>query len=254
MNLYPQQKNTIRYLENRCTNQHGLLVFHHMGTGKTNTAIAWLINRQRKYLPSNTSTKKQPVKTHTVRHRHIKRSKHRIKKKSSKKRSRHGGGNHTHRESSSSSSTSTQRNISSGHTQSKKTSISKRKFEYVIVCPDTIKSTWIDESATMGFDLDQDCLMDYDQVEGMIQAKKLDMRGKNIIFDEAHNLCPIMRRENMRFYPEVIGKLKQADKLLLLTGTPEHKHRSDFTILINLAVGRNEFPFMTKNSLKNIAT
>lgn len=46
VNLYPHQSNTIRYLEAKCTNQHGLLVFHHMGTGKTATAVGWLINRK----------------------------------------------------------------------------------------------------------------------------------------------------------------------------------------------------------------
>lgn len=46
VNLYPHQRDTLRYLEQQCANQHGLLVWHHMGTGKTATAVGWLINRK----------------------------------------------------------------------------------------------------------------------------------------------------------------------------------------------------------------
>ena len=112
----------------------------------------------------------------------------------------------------------------------------------MIVCPETIKTTWMDESAKMGFHVDKTCLMNYDEVDGLIQAKKFNVKGKNVIFDEAHNLCKTMRREGMKYYPEVMARLKESDKLLLLTGTPEHNGRSSFTLLINLVAGRTEFP------------
>ena len=66
MNLNSHQSQTVTYLENRCVNQHGLLVYHHMGTGKTNTAIAWLYNRQKQYGPSaGTSHKHRRSVSHT---------------------------------------------------------------------------------------------------------------------------------------------------------------------------------------------
>lgn len=117
-----------------------------------------------------------------------------------------------------------------------------RQFEYIIVCPETIKSTWLDESAKMGFSIDKRYIINYEEVDGLIQAKKFNISGKNVVFDEAHNLCRTMRRDGMRYYPEVLARLKESDKLLLLTGTPEHSGHSDFTLLINMAVGRTEFP------------
>ena len=81
-----------------------------------------------------------------------------------------------------------------------------RAFDYLIVCPETIKTTWLDESAKMGFAVDKRCLMNYDEVDGLIQAKKFDAKGKNVIFDEAHNLCRTMRREGMKYYPEVMAR------------------------------------------------
>ena len=58
----------------------------------------------------------------------------------------------------------------------------------------------------MGFAVDKRCLMNYDEVDGLIQAKKFDAKGKNVIFDEAHNLCRTMRREGMKYYPEVMAR------------------------------------------------
>ena len=54
--LYPHQYFTINYLERDCVNQHGLLVFHHMGTGKTATATAWLINRYLQHQKKHSSS------------------------------------------------------------------------------------------------------------------------------------------------------------------------------------------------------
>ena len=45
IDLLPHQSETVEYLEQRCSTQHGILVYHNMGTGKTNTGVAWLIHR-----------------------------------------------------------------------------------------------------------------------------------------------------------------------------------------------------------------
>ncbi len=42
INLLDHQINTIDYIENKCNNQKGLLLWHYMGTGKTITGLAWL--------------------------------------------------------------------------------------------------------------------------------------------------------------------------------------------------------------------
>lgn len=40
--LLPHQYKTIEYIENKCSNQKGLLLWHHMGTGKTISGLAWI--------------------------------------------------------------------------------------------------------------------------------------------------------------------------------------------------------------------
>lgn len=42
INLLDHQIKTIDYIENKCSNQKGLLLWHYMGTGKTITGLAWL--------------------------------------------------------------------------------------------------------------------------------------------------------------------------------------------------------------------
>lgn len=291
MNLNTHQSQTVAYLENRCVNQHGLLVYHHMGTGKTNTAIAWLYNRKQQYAPSGTNeetrraatavaipTSSVPVANTRKKKPHTRRASttlrdttkalspsertsthhtRRTRRTRSIRRTRAVGGHASSRRESScsssssddeSSSTSRASIRSSRRSSSRTTSIAKspalhtRVFKYLIVCPETIKTTWIDESAKMGFTIDKRCLMNYEEVDGLMQAKKFDAKGKNVIFDEAHNLCRTMRREGMKYYPEVMARLKEVDKMLLLTGTPEHGGNSDFTLLINLVAGRTEFP------------
>jgi hypothetical protein len=42
INLLPHQYKTIEYIETKCNNQKGLLLWHHMGTGKTISGLSWL--------------------------------------------------------------------------------------------------------------------------------------------------------------------------------------------------------------------
>lgn len=268
MNLNAHQSQTVAYLETKCVNQHGLLVYHHMGTGKTNTAVAWLYNRQQQYrkegatkvIAEATPARKRKiakVPKATAKTRATGRPRRSVSASTSTRRRRTrrtrrrtrtiaGGGRASSSSSSMGSDSSSSRSSRASRRRTtvaiKGPALRTRAFEYIIVCPETIKTTWLDESAKMGFAVDKRCMMNYDEVDGLIQAKKFDAKGKNVIFDEAHNLCRTMRREGMKYYPEVMARLKEADKLLLLTGTPEHGGHSDFTLLINLVAGRTEFP------------
>ena len=243
MLLYPHQRNTVAYLEQKCTNQHGLLLYHHMGTGKTNTAVGWLINRMHKYKSSSSknSSKRSSSKPRRDAPDHHTRHK-------TRKRQRAGGTPQQQSRRSSSSSSSSDDSTSGARTKRSRTpltddELATRPFEYLIVCPESIKTTWLTEAADMGFTVDaKHCLLNYEEMQGLVQAKRFNVEHKNVIFDEAHNLCPIMRAGNMKYYTSILKQTNRADKLLLLTGTPEHSRRSDFTILINVAVGRNKFP------------
>ena len=174
--LYPHQYFTINYLERDCVNQHGLLVFHHMGTGKTATATAWLINR---YL------------------------------------------------------------------QHKKKHSSSTPFRYRIICPELIRNVWTGTSGDpykMGFDIDPSRVFSYDEIAGQIQSKTFDVEGESVICDEAHHLVSIMSAEENKQYIRVMKAMKQARKVLLLTGTPEQNQMADFMYLVNLAAGETKFP------------
>jgi hypothetical protein len=121
-----------------------------------------------------------------------------------------------------------------------------RDFDYLIVCPENIKSSWQEDANKIGFKIDMSKVINYEKVQGRVQAKEFDVTGKNVIFDEAHHLCKIMRYENMEYYTDVLRALSKADKLLLMTGTPEHGGKSDFMILVNLVARRNKFPVHDK--------
>ena len=60
MKLQPHQSGTLEYTEVKCPNQHGLLVFHNMGTGKTITGVSWLINRKVQYKSQSPKPKQKP--------------------------------------------------------------------------------------------------------------------------------------------------------------------------------------------------
>ena len=57
-------------------------------------------------------------------------------------------------------------------------------------------------------------------MHGSVQSQEFDVAGKNVVFDEAHHLCSIMKSENMEYYIYALKQLSKADKILLLTGTP----------------------------------
>lgn len=215
MDLRHYQEHTVKYLEKRCVNQHGLLLFHNMGTGKTITATAWLINRKKVYTSPSSS-----VALTT-------------------KRRRSTGGNAR---------PSMLRMSSKAEKESdytfQRVPTENRPFKYLIICPETIRNSWDKTAVKMGFDLDSTRVWNYERFFGKCQSGELlqEVEGANVIFDEAHHLCGLMRADEMKYYTRIMKSLRKTDKLLLLTGTPEHKYRSDFMILVNVVAGSNRFP------------
>jgi hypothetical protein len=247
MKLQAHQTGTIEYLEKKCANQHGLLVFHNMGTGKTITAVSWLINRKMQYRAHPTAIKKRsPTAKHNLQKHSKKRTKH--IRKSQKRRTKHNRISAAPRQRASGGSGSRASRASrASRTDYRPRVVTKnRDFDYLIVCPENIKSSWQEDANKIGFKIDMSKVINYEKVQGRVQAKEFDVTGKNVIFDEAHHLCKIMRYENMEYYTAVLRALSKADKLLLMTGTPEHGGKSDFMILVNLVARRNKFPVHDK--------
>lgn len=283
MKLQSHQKGTVAYLEKKCTNQHGLLVFHNMGTGKTITAVSWLINRMAQY-KDETSAQSQAsksIKTKTKRmskqdnvdrvNNNNKTSRRDLRSRQAKSTVKQNGGirkfklsnmfrskskktsitksqspsrtsSRSSSRASSRSSSRMSRRSSNGSTSIRDTPTDERKFDYLIICPENIKSSWVEDAVKLGFDIDKSKVISYEKVQGLVQANELDVDGKNVIFDEAHHVCKIMKYENMQYYTRVLRTLAKADKLLLMTGTPEHEGPADFMMLVNLVARRNKFP------------
>ena len=148
MELQPHQRKTIEFSETSCTNQHGLLVFHNMGTGKTNTAIGWLINRQALYKNYSKNTQKNnTIQTKTKKRRRTSHSKTQRKRMRAGSSSKRNESSHSSSESSSESSTASRKRSTSNTT--KNTPTQKRDFDYVIVCPGTAKGS--DKQSQNGF-------------------------------------------------------------------------------------------------------
>ena len=179
INLMPYQSGTIQYMEQSCVNQHGLLVYHNMGTGKTNTGVAWLVNRQMR---------------------------------------------------------------------------EQRRFKYLLVCPELVKSRWVDEAHQMGFPLAHKHVLNYDEFvhRYFTNYNETRLAHTSVIFDEAHHLAPLMRENNFARYSKVLKLFStrhgaKGQRVLLLTGTPEYSDRSDFSLLLNVAAGKTTFPITERD-------
>lgn len=170
--LLPHQIRTIEYIENRCSNQRGLILWHHMGTGKTITGLAWLYHIMTNYSEN-----------------------------------------------------------------------------YYIFCPPLITSSWTSNAEKMGITLDKKRILNYLDLKIMIETNSNKIKKAYLVFDEVHNLVPIVRQltTESRSYTSINNYLTSSEKLLLLTGTPFSQNKSDLAILINLC---SHIPFMPLSEKK----
>ena len=166
--LLPHQINTIKFLENDCINQHGILVYHYLGTGKTITGLAWLY--------------------------HI--------------------------------------------------LIRNNKSEYLIVCPDLIKNSWMTNAQHLGFNLKIKNIINYSELSRMIELKDKQIENKYLILDEVHNIVDIIKWQisPSNGYLDINNYLTSTKKNLLLSGTPFNKNFYDISIIINLCTKNSFMP------------
>lgn len=164
--LLKHQQETINYLEFRCSNQKGLLLYQGMGTGKTISGLGWLNYKMSK----------------------------------------------NHHE------------------------------KYLIVCPEFITISWINDSKKIGFNLDPKRMISYQKFKNQLISGKLNIKNCHIIFDEAHHLTKILKDSNFMLYLKFFEKISKSGKILLLTGTPMYESRLDISILLNICSEINKFP------------
>lgn len=165
--LLKHQENIIEYLEKRCINQKGLLLYHGMGTGKTISGLGWIQYR----------------------------------------------------------------------------TLRSTKENYIIVCPEFITLSWINDSRKIGFEIKESNIISYKSFRARLLSNKINFENLNFIFDEAHHLCSILKENNFMLYSNFLKKIRSSSgKILLLTGTPMYESKFDISILLNICSEGNNYP------------
>ena len=181
LHLQKHQNETVDYLSEKCVNQHGLLLYHNMGTGKTLTALSIILK--------NITEK-------------------RIKNE-----------------------------------------------DILIICPDTIQSTWILESQKLNLNLRNEFFMNYEQLNELVITGKKNkdlLKDKFIVLDECHHIIPYFKSDSFKNYFLFLEIFNKAKHTLLLTGTPfyysEDGSQSDISYLLNVCEGnKNDFPILEED-------
>lgn len=181
LQLQKHQNETVDYLSEKCVNQHGLLLYHNMGTGKTLTALSIIFKN---------ITKK------------------RIKNE-----------------------------------------------DILIICPDTIQSTWILESQKLNLNLRNEFFMNYEQLNDLVITGKKNkdlLKDKFIVLDECHHIIPYFKSDTFKNYFLFLEIFNKTKHILLLTGTPfyysENGTQSDISYLLNVCEGnKNDFPILEED-------
>lgn len=113
----------------------------------------------------------------------------------------------------------------------------------VIFCPSHLNYTWKKEMEKVNHDFKNTDIMSHEDLYSYT-----DFKDKIVIIDEAHNIVDTMRtymqsKENnsksksKRSF-DLVGKIQESKKILLLTGTPIYNDISDLSLLINIAAGK----------------
>lgn len=115
----------------------------------------------------------------------------------------------------------------------------------IILAPKFLESNWINSIHSYGVsDSSRYQFISYDDAPHKL--KNIDITNYIILADEVHNLIKYMRTLNQEIntkYTEVYMKLRQAYKILGLTGTPIYGDESDIAFVLNLVSGQDVMPF-----------
>lgn len=115
----------------------------------------------------------------------------------------------------------------------------------IILAPKFLESHWMNEIKKYGVkDASRFTFVSYD--DAVRKLSKIDLSRHILLIDEAHNLIRKMRstdaEANLAF-THLYLKLRQAYKIIALTGTPIYQDESDVAYMLNLVSGQDLMPF-----------
>lgn len=115
----------------------------------------------------------------------------------------------------------------------------------IILAPRFLESHWHNQLQEYGVKNPQR-FMFVSYEDAPKKLRHMDLSRHILLADEAHNLIKKMRGSDPRtndIYTELYLNLRQAYKILALTGTPIYSDESDLAFMINLVSGENLMPF-----------
>lgn len=117
---------------------------------------------------------------------------------------------------------------------------SKKITKTVLICPDEVKSIWINEMGKLKLpNILIDKIISFKELD---KLKKINLKSTVIVIDECHNIIDWFYNNRDKVKP-VIKKLQECKKILLLTGTPVYRDESDILFLVNIAAGKDIVPY-----------
>lgn len=115
----------------------------------------------------------------------------------------------------------------------------------IILAPKFLEDNWRTSIAQYGVhDAHRFSFVSYDEAQTKLADK--DLRDHIILADEVHNLIKLLRSANQQqnhVYTKVYMNLRNAHRILGLTGTPVYADESDLAFMINLVSGKTLMPF-----------
>jgi hypothetical protein len=163
------QKSVLTYMFRVAPKQKGIIVAHYMGTGKTITAIGFLMQ----YINSN--------------------------------------------------------------------------YKLTVVHPQGLKYIWKVDSEKLGIPsiINSIEFLNYDEFDFLLENVN-GISDRIIVFDEAHKLASYLQSLPYNISYNYFSKIKDAHRILLLTGTPVYDNEYDLAWLINIAAGKVVIPLAKK--------
>lgn len=161
VNKLSHQNELIKFLDVKCKEQHGIILYHQMGTGKTLTSLFYI----------------QATK-------------------------------------------------------------SKNN---VLLCPDELLVVWENELKKLNLKINIfKYVITYTNIKKLLN---IDISDCTLIMDEAHNIIQTINNNDRSIGKNIITKLQNVKKSILLTGTPIYNNETDILYLFNISAGKNIVPY-----------
>jgi superfamily II DNA or RNA helicase len=114
----------------------------------------------------------------------------------------------------------------------------------IVFSPRFLKSNWRIQMESFGVkNTSRYELISFEEAENL---RNIDLKNTILIIDEIHKLVAMVHHRDQKvaaLFSEIYFKIRSADKILALTGTPIFSDASDIAFIANLVSGKDVFPF-----------